>query len=152
MKAGYTPKNLRDFTARFERDNMRDMKPEQWGAWVDALPIPELMAMCCMKSDAPEDAAVGGELLTVGEFTTRVMRQSRDELSTLRTQLSAAIGERDRLRKAVETARDTFTRYGDLHADKRPATEETKEKADINHMLAQRMADALSTSRKDGAS
>lgn len=51
MKAGYTPKNVRQFVARFERDNARDLAPEQWGEWVDHLPIPEFMAMCCMTRD-----------------------------------------------------------------------------------------------------
>lgn len=51
MKAGYTPKNIRQFIARFERDNAGDLTPEQWGEWVDGLPIPEFMAMCCMTPD-----------------------------------------------------------------------------------------------------
>ena len=48
MKAGHTPKNLRNFIVRFEHDNAREMEPEQWDKWVDALPIPEFMAMCFM--------------------------------------------------------------------------------------------------------
>lgn len=62
MKAGYTPKHVRRFIARFERDNARDMTPEQWGEWVNALPIPEFMAMCCMTPDQAASALSDGPL------------------------------------------------------------------------------------------
>lgn len=51
MKAGHTSKNIRQFIERYERDNVRDMSAAEWGSWVDALPVPEFMAMCCMTSD-----------------------------------------------------------------------------------------------------
>jgi len=54
IKAGYTPKNIRQFVARYERDGARDFTPAQWSEWVDSLPIPEFMAMCCM---TPDEAA-----------------------------------------------------------------------------------------------
>lgn len=60
MKAGYTPKNIRRFVARFERDDARNMTPEQWGAWVDTLPIPEFMAMCCMTDEQVRRALADG--------------------------------------------------------------------------------------------
>lgn len=64
-----------------------------------------------------------------------------DELATLRTQLSTAIGERDRLRAVLET----------VHVELLPA----KQMNDLSMSGKRIMAaveDALSTSQKDGTS
>lgn len=53
-------------------------------------------------------------------------------------QLTAAIGEVERLREAVGIAEDTFRHYGVYHAARG-----SKDKAESNHALADRMAAAL---------
>lgn len=67
-----------------------------------------------------------------------------------RPDVSLALATRDteiaRLRAALETARDTFTHYGDLHAAKPDET-----KAERNYNLARIMNVALAKQEGDGA-
>jgi hypothetical protein len=46
-------RNLAAFWARYERDDVRGMTPEHWGEWVNALPLPEFMAMVSLRQPEP---------------------------------------------------------------------------------------------------
>jgi len=49
MAARIAKRTIAAFWERYERDNVKDMTPDQWGEWVNALPIAEFMAMTDLK-------------------------------------------------------------------------------------------------------
>jgi hypothetical protein len=61
MRKGYNLKNIRSFVARYERDSVDSMTEDELGQWVDALPIPEFMAMCLMVDDEVRMALEGSD-------------------------------------------------------------------------------------------
>ena len=49
----YRKRDTQSLAARYDRNNVEAMTKEQWDAWVDALPLPEFIAMCCLEDPAP---------------------------------------------------------------------------------------------------